>query len=89
MNLASVDVDKISHDDRGELLGLLDKIKKAENREVCQSKYIPFVKSVWPAFIEGRHHEIMGEAFEKVARGELKRLIVNMPPRHTFFLLGF
>jgi hypothetical protein len=25
----------------------------------------------------------MGEAFERVAKGELKRLIVNMPPRHT------
>jgi predicted phage terminase large subunit-like protein len=42
-----------------------------------------FTKDVWPAFIEGRHHKIMAEAFERVARGELKRLIVNMPPRHT------
>ena len=25
----------------------------------------------------------MSEAFERVARGELKRLIINMPPRHT------
>jgi predicted phage terminase large subunit-like protein len=25
----------------------------------------------------------MGGAFERVARGELKRLIINMPPRHT------
>ena len=25
----------------------------------------------------------MAEAFERVARGELKRLIINMPPRHT------
>ena len=42
-----------------------------------------FVKHMWPAFIEGRHHKIMAEAFERIARGELKRLIVNMPPRHT------
>jgi predicted phage terminase large subunit-like protein len=44
---------------------------------------MPFIKHVWPAFIEGRHHKIMGDAFERVARGELKRLIINMPPRHT------
>ena len=25
----------------------------------------------------------MAEAFERVASGELKRLIINMPPRHT------
>jgi hypothetical protein len=42
-----------------------------------------FVKYVWPTFINGRHHEKMAKAFERVARGELKRLIINMPPRHT------
>jgi len=38
---------------------------------------------MWPTFIGGRHHKIMAEAFERVACGELKRLIINMPPRHT------
>ena len=38
---------------------------------------------VWPSFIEGSHHRIMGEAFERVVSGESKRLIVNMAPRHT------
>ena len=42
-----------------------------------------FIKSQWSAFIEGPHHKIMADAFERVARGELKRLIINMPPRHT------
>ena len=28
-------------------------------------------------------HGIMADAFARVARGELKRLIINMPPRHT------
>ena len=38
---------------------------------------------VWPSFIEGAHHRIMGNAFERVVKGEPKRLIVNMAPRHT------
>ena len=42
-----------------------------------------FIKNQWSAFIEGPHHKIMADAFERVARGELKRLIINMPPRHT------
>jgi len=42
-----------------------------------------FVKKVWPNFIEGSHHKRMAKAFERVARGECKRLIINMPPRHT------
>ena len=44
---------------------------------------MPFVREMWSAFIPGRHHQIMAEAFERVANGSLKRLIINMPPRHT------
>ena len=42
-----------------------------------------FVKHVWPEFIEGYHHKIIAEKFNKLRTGEIKRLIVNMPPRHT------
>ena len=42
-----------------------------------------FVKHVWPQFIEGRHHKIYAQKLQDVADGKLKRLIVNMPPRHT------
>ena len=42
-----------------------------------------FVHRVWPSFIDGAHHNKMAQAFERVARGETKRLIINMPPRHT------
>ena len=38
---------------------------------------------MWPEFISGRHHAKIAKAFEKVANGETKRLIINMPPRHT------
>ncbi len=42
-----------------------------------------FVKHGWPQFIEGRHHKIYAEKLQAVAEGKLKRLIINMPPRHT------
>jgi predicted phage terminase large subunit-like protein len=42
-----------------------------------------FVRAVWPTFISGSHHAKMAEAFERVAAGTCKRLIINMPPRHT------
>ena len=41
------------------------------------------LKCVWPEFIEGSHHRHIAEKFNKLASGEIKRLIVNMPPRHT------
>ena len=61
----------------------LDKYKELHDREEYQDKFLKFVKHVWPSFIAGDHHKIFGEKLERVAKGELKRLIVNMPPRHT------
>ena len=52
-------------------------------REGARLSFMKFVKKVWPHFIEGPHHKRMAAAFERVARGECKRLIINMPPRHT------
>jgi predicted phage terminase large subunit-like protein len=53
------------------------------NREKCQLNFMDFVHTVWPHFIDGAHHQEMARAFERVANGECKRLIINMPPRHT------
>jgi len=38
---------------------------------------------MWPHFVQGTHHRIIAEKFDNIAKGKLKRLIVNMPPRHT------
>jgi len=54
-----------------------------EKNEACQNDFLTFVKTVWPEFIAGRHHRIIAEKLERVARGELKRVIINMAPRHT------
>ena len=70
-------------EEKRELLGLLEELDKAQAREKCGNAFLPFVKEMWSAFIHGKHHEIMAEAFERVANGDLKRLIINMPPRHT------
>jgi predicted phage terminase large subunit-like protein len=65
------------------LLAELEKLSELKNRKLCQNNFLAFVKEVWPTFIAGRHHAKMANAFERVARGECKRLIINMPPRHT------
>ena len=55
--------------------------KKIQNR--AKNDFLSFVKCMWPDFIEGAHHRHIAEKFNKFATGELTRLIVNMPPRHT------
>ncbi len=76
-------IDQLTVKDQEEIRGLLEELEAAEKKERARETFIGFVNSVWPAFIEGRHHKIMANAFERVASGELKRLIINMPPRHT------
>ena len=66
-----------------EVLILLNELSDAKDRSAAQGDFLTFVKEVWPAFIEGSHHQIMSDAFNRIADGSLKRLIVNMPPRHT------
>ncbi len=59
------------------------RLAQIEKNEFSQNNFIGFVRTVWPDFIAGRHHKIIAEKLERVAKGELKRLIINMAPRHT------
>jgi len=49
----------------------------------AEKNFIPFVRHVWPEFISGFHHKKIAKKFEDIKDGKIKRLIVNMPPRHT------
>ena len=59
------------------------RLKQLHRQEKARDNFLDFVRLVWPSFIAGRHHKIVAEHFEAIARGETRRLIINMPPRHT------
>ncbi len=59
------------------------RLAQLEKNEACQNDFLTFVRTVWPEFIAGRHHKIIADKLDRVASGELKRLIINMAPRHT------
>jgi len=72
-------VDKVPDTERAKINMLLE----MDRVEKCRESFLYFVQQMWPIFISGQHHKIMADAFERVAAGTLKRLIINMPPRHT------
>jgi len=86
-NISLKDIPKVlpllSEAEQQKLLAELDHLEKLKKRKLARERFLAFVNEVWPTFIGGKHHGIMAEAFERVARGECKRLIINMPPRHT------
>ena len=76
-------ISSLPSDKKQEIIALLNELEEAKDKEQSKDDFLTFVKRMWPAFISGRHHKTMANAFERVASGELKRLIINMPPRHT------
>ena len=66
-----------------EILSLKQAQVRLTVREEAKDKFMPFVHHVYDGFIEGRHHRVIAEKLELIAQGKLKRLIVNMPPRHS------
>ena len=64
--------------EKAEMLDLLEEWESAKRREGSQNDFLTFVQEMWTAFIHGKHHEIMADAFERVAKGDLKRLILSL-----------
>ena len=72
-----------SDDIEAERLKLELRLQLLEAQERAQANFLDFVRYVWPGANLSSHHEIMANAFDRIANGTLKRLIINMPPRHT------
>jgi hypothetical protein len=55
--------------------------------ERCRRRLGVFIRQAWPIlepatpFVDGWHLDVMAEHLEAVSRGELRRLIINIPPR--------
>ena len=47
-----------------EFVELLEEYEQSQIREQCADSFMAFVRESWAAFIHGKHHEIMAEAFE-------------------------
>ena len=82
-DLSFKDFDILSEQDKAEALALINRYDQLNLQESCQGDFLSFVKHLWPDFIEGRHHKIIADKFNKIGEGKLKRLIVCLPPRHT------
>ncbi len=61
MNLEDIlpKIRDLSIDEQRELLRLVEQLEEAKRLETAKTKFIPFVKEMWPGFIQGHHHEIM------------------------------
>lgn len=83
LNKITSNLAKLKPEEAKEMLVLMAEMERIESLKGARSNFLSYVKKIWPQFIAGKHHKIMAEAFDRIVTGDLKRLIINMPPRHT------
>ena len=82
MNLTEL-VKKLDPTQQAAFLEAAEVYLNSKKREKATTDFMAFVYEMWPGFINGAHHKVMAKKFEDIANGKIKRLIINMPPRHT------
>lgn len=66
----------------------LTALENALDAALCEGSLSQFFRAAWPyfdssPFRSGWHFEAICEHLEAVTRGEIRRLLVNVPPRHS------
>lgn len=63
------------------------------NKELAQRSLVEYIRLAWPIveptnpYIHGWHIDAISEHLEAATRGEIRNLIINIPPRHAKSLL--
>lgn len=67
---------------RAKLLTLIKEREHVTAIQDARKDFLAFAQYVWPEMIVGEHHRRIAKLFNRVAEGDLKRLIINIAPRH-------
>jgi len=68
---------------------MLDAIRREKERRAASASLYEFVRQAWPIvepgveFIPSWHIELICEHLEAISAGELRKLLINIPPRHS------
>jgi predicted phage terminase large subunit-like protein len=72
---------------------LLQLLKKEEEKRAAEGSFYEFIKQAWPVvepgvpFTDGWHIKIIAEHLEAVTSGQVRRLLINIPPRMSKSIL--
>ena len=69
-------------EDKVKLQKLLQVYKGKVVEKSGKETFLDFIQHVYPGYMIGAHHQKLANIFEAIAKGEKKRVIVNIAPRH-------
>ena len=72
---------------------MVEHLKLREETERLEGSLIEFFRAAWPEFdpapyVHGWHLEAIAEHLEAVSYGKIRKLLINVPPRHAKTLLS-
>jgi predicted phage terminase large subunit-like protein len=76
-------IEQIPLEEREHIFRILQDIERVKKKEQARDNFMAYVEHMWPSFIKGKHHVKMADAFDRVIKGQCRRLIINMAPRFT------
>ena len=59
-------INRLPPEEKADLLKKLELLNEKKTQEKAEQNFLDFVEAMWPAFIKGKHHEIMADAFERM-----------------------
>ena len=62
--------------------------KKLTAEDYAYSLLLSYAAYQWPGYTIGKHHALIASKLQAVERGDIKRLIISMPPRHGKSMLA-
>lgn len=68
---------------------MLDMVRREKERRAASASLYEFVRQAWPTvepgvpFVPSWHIEAICEHLEAITAGELRKLLINIPPRHS------
>lgn len=82
IEMALAHIDALPKAEQIELLKLIDALAGKEEIVRKQDSFLDFAQAMDANFLVGEHHKIIASTIEKIASGELKRVVINIAPRH-------
>ncbi len=69
--------------ERAEVQSMIEALGQRNAQTDAQNHFLSFMNTVEPSLLMGPQHKIIGNAFERICDGTLKRVIINIAPRHS------
>jgi predicted phage terminase large subunit-like protein len=83
LNFLVDNIEKFPLHEQAEIRKMVETLDVRVAQLSAQSHFTDFMRAVEPTMLQGPQHRIIGKLFEKIANGTLKRLIINIAPRHS------